>query len=62
MYGQKDFTVKPIMQGEMNEVPDGPTPNEALESVSAPATPGNKHTTPDFFTLANDYSLYSEQG
>ena len=70
MYGQKDFTVKPIMQGEMNEVPDGPTPNEALEnfetkfeqSVAAPSSAGNKHMTPDFFTMANDHSIYSEQG
>jgi len=54
----------------MNEVPDGPAPREGLEnfdtkfeqSVSAPAPAGNKHTTPNFFTLANDYSLYSEQG
>jgi hypothetical protein len=54
----------------MNEVPDGPAPKEALEnfetkfeqSVAAPSSPGNKHMTPDFFTMANDYSIYSEQG
>jgi|TARA_R110000772_G_scaffold6801_3_gene23707 hypothetical protein len=70
MYGQKDFVYKTTIQGEMNEVPDGPAPKEALEnfetkfeqSVAAPSSPGNKHMTPDFFTMANDYSIYSEQG
>jgi hypothetical protein len=70
MYGQKEFVYKTTIQGEMNEVPDGPAPKEALEnfetkfeqSVAAPSSPGNKHMTPDFFTMANDYSIYSEQG
>tara|TARA_R110000737_G_scaffold119055_2_gene151496 strand:+ start:1389 stop:1628 length:240 start_codon:yes stop_codon:yes gene_type:complete len=70
MYGQKDFVYKTTIQGEMNEVPDGPAPKEALEnfetkfeqSVAAPSSAGNKHMTPDFFTMANDYSIYSEQG
>ena len=70
MYGQKDFVYKTMIQGEMNEVPDGPAPKEALEnfetkfeqSVAAPSSAGNKHMTPDFFTMANDYSIYSEQG
>ena len=70
MYGQKDFVYKTTIQGEMNEVPDGPAPKEALEnfetkfeqSVAAPSSPGNKHMTPDFFTMANDNSIYSEQG
>ena len=70
MYGQKDFVYKTTLQGEMNEVPDGPAPKEALEnfetkfeqSVAAPSSAGNKHMTPDFFTMANDYSIYSEQG
>ena len=70
MYGQKEFVYKTTIQGEMNEVPDGPAPKEALEnfetkfeqSVAAPSSPGNKHMTPNFFTMANDYSIYSEQG
>ena len=70
MYGQKEFVYKTTIQGEMNEVPDGPAPKEALEnfetkfeqSVAAPSSAGNKHMTPDFFTMANDYSIYSEQG
>ena len=32
MYGQKDFVYKTTIQGEMNEVPDGPAPKEALEN------------------------------
>ena len=70
MYGQKDFVYKKCVQGEMNDTPDGPAPRESLEnfdskfeqSVSAPSDSGSKHMTADFFTMANDNSIYSEQG